>query len=222
MALSFGTLAGACGGSVAPRDDSADAATAVSATPDDGGAADLEGGATLLSSLDTPCGPAAVTGRQLLDQLLPQYSSPFAEEAPDGATVSTTVVTFGARYDGGAITCLLVTDNCGSGPGCARAIVPAYVELAVDVTFQTADGAFDDQFTGTAAWGGDSAEGVNILGYVPPTSLVGNLVPTGNPASVEFNLFVSRTGDGGVDRAVIGIAGSGGTQTAIGYGSFGD
>jgi hypothetical protein len=183
----------------------------------------LDGGGEPLSTLDTPCGDAGLTGRQLLAQLMPPYSAPFSEEAADGGDAGSTTVTFDIQYDAGAIACQSTTRNCTGPTGCAIPTDPFLVNLAVGVTFRTADGAFDEQFVGTASAGGNPVEGVNIVGYVAPSAHIGTFKPTGNPQTIEFNLFVSRERDGGVHTqgAVIGLADPSDMGADVGYGSFG-
>jgi hypothetical protein len=180
----------------------------------------IEDAGEILRDLDAPCGPNAITGRQILNQLALSYSDPFIY-GDDSDASPTTTATFTVAYDAGAITCILSSRSCSPGgkTGCGFSSDPADVDLAVNVTFQTSDGAFNEHLAATASWGGNSIEGVGILADVAPSAIVGTFAPTGNPQFVEFNLRVSMLEDGGVSAsgAIDGLVGS----NAVEYGSFG-
>jgi hypothetical protein len=207
----------ACGGATASSNPPSDTHQDASTDPT------LEDAGEPLSTLDTPCGDAGLTGRELLAQLTPPYTSPFSEESPDGGDAGSTTVTFDIHYTDGTITCAPTSHSCTGPTGCAIPSDPFLLNLAVGVTFRTADGAFNEHFPGTATYGGTPLESVDIVGYVAPSALAGTFKPTGNPKTIEFHLFVSRARDGGVEThgAVIGLPDPSGAGADVGYGSFG-
>jgi hypothetical protein len=198
----------ACGG-VASRAVGEDAAIPVETSATDAGAP--------LGSLDTPCGDAGLTGRQLLRQLQPAYTGAF--DYDDAGPTGTTNVTFAAQYDGGVVLCTPTTVSCQGGLGCGSVPYSAIVSLDVQISFQTADGAFNEHFAGTTAW--DGLDSINVNGNIPTSSHVGTFHPSVDPGSIEFNLFGATDRDGGSRTygAVLGLSPSGGAVAT--YGSFG-
>jgi hypothetical protein len=167
-----------CGGSVgsSPLDggeDSGDGSVASDAPPsmdstpatDSPAPAPAEAGPPL--SLSDVCdGVSGLTGQSVLDGLKPTYAATFSYQG--GASTALSITT---HYAGGPITCHTHTISTGGPPD-----TPAWVEVQMQMTFVTADGAFDESFSTPIG-----AHFTTTLGFnapVPASAIKGTYKPT--------------------------------------------
>ncbi|MCL2448052.1 MAG: hypothetical protein FWD17_03800 [Polyangiaceae bacterium] len=178
---------------------------------------------TTLPDLDTPCYGGA-TGQQLLDLVAPTYAAQFTPQgAPAGYTFSgslaPTALTLTFTYTGGPAQCdPPLPNDCDIGdPDAGVTSCPCRlgnVVLPFDVTFQTADGAFNEQFVVSASLKTDFGESViqwqatvpasQLHGTYPPIfspsetiGFEGTLEPTGYDEGIVFEQTDQASGGGG-------------------------
>lgn len=153
-----------------------------------------------LPGLDTPClgGP---TARDVLTLLEPSYSSTFTGEAPPAGYSSSvslvpTALTVTAKYSGGEITCTPGHCDCDAPPpgySCPPCTAPPTIHVALDVTFETADGAFAEQFTGIAYYIKLSGGLVDIFATEPTAQFKGTFPRILGPEE-DLSYLISLTG----------------------------
>ena len=151
--------------------------------------------------LDTPCYFGS-TGRELLAQVAPTYASTFRPSGPPSGyfdagytwsgSLTPTALALTFTYSGGPVECSpppppdcdppggdsgFTCSPCGLGTG--------ILSLPLDVTFQTADGAFDEQFVATATSYGPGFQ-VEWVGSLPATQLHGTYPPIFSPNETVY------------------------------------
>jgi hypothetical protein len=122
-------LAAACGGSA--RDDGSGGGGSGQ------GGSGADGAPYALQSLDEPCGPSGITARGVLDRTEREYMTSLKSLA-DGAMVG---LVLGIAYESGPLVCHPPYSTGETGPSLSE-----QVEVQVDFTFKTDDGAFSEQF----------------------------------------------------------------------------
>jgi hypothetical protein len=199
---------------------------------EDGGICVSPDAATLtLPDLDTPCYFGS-TGRELLAQVGSTYASTFRPSGPpsgyfDGGYVwsgslTPTALALTFTYSGGPVKCSPPPpQDCDPPPGADSGFTcspcglgTGIVSLPLDVTFKTADGAFDEQFVATATvyWPGGQVE---WQGSLPASQLHGTYPPIFSPN--ETVIFYGQLAgpsydNGSVDEMVWNkISGGGGS-----------
>jgi hypothetical protein len=143
---------------------------------------------TVLASLDTRCFDGG-TGRDVLSLLKPSYASVFKPSDgvnPIDAGVGPSALSISVKYAGGAITCHPLVCGCQDPlpniPSCPTyCLSPGAPWVSVDVamTFRTADGSFDEQFTATAVFSNPAAPDspdnwTNWSATIPGTAVMGH------------------------------------------------
>jgi hypothetical protein len=181
----------------------------------------VHGDATaVLASLDTPCF-GGETGRDVLSLLKPSYASVFKpgdRVNPIDAGVGPSALSIDVKYAGGTVTCHPMVCIC-QDQGCPFCWSP-WVSVDVTMTFRTADGSFDEQFTASAwssayrATGSQNGSGDNWNAAIPGTAVVGQYQFTlGTAAQTKLAFmgeFNGTTATGQVSEMNATVSGGGG------------
>ncbi|HEX8796744.1 MAG TPA: hypothetical protein VF765_37590 [Polyangiaceae bacterium] len=187
--------------------------------PDDGGICVSPNSPTItLPDLDTPCYFGA-TARQLLAQVASPYASQFNPNgAPQGYTwsgsLTPSALTLTLAYSGAPVLCNppRPPDCDPPGPCSPCGVGTGIVSVPLDVTFTTADGAFDERFDGIATYvpGGH----VEWQASLPASQIHGTYPPMFSPS--ETFMFDGAVGgatwdEGAVSECTSHICGGGGS-----------
>ncbi len=140
-----------------------------------------------LPDLDTKCfdGP---TGRQVLALLAPSYASTFVPSGPPyGRTwtgsLTPSPLTITVAYTAGTITCKPYPPDCDLNPPevttcpCPEGGAYGSFDIELAVTFQTADGSFDEQLSATASVSTFTPESVTWVATLPVADLHAPIPP---------------------------------------------
>jgi hypothetical protein len=119
-----------------------------------------------LSLTDVCDGVAGLTGQSVLDGLQPTYAATFTYQG--GASTALTITT---RYAGGPITCHPALISMGGPPD-----TPAWVEVQMQITFATANGAFNESFSTPVDWHFTTTRDFDAP--VPASAIKGTYKPT--------------------------------------------
>lgn len=171
--------------------------SATSGSSGNGTSLDGSDGTYVLASLDDECGgKGGPTGRQVVDPVGPAYAgtyTPPSDRTPPapawkGPTAASPVA-MSAAYAGGKITCRpkQVVD-CPPGAPCA-APQPASVSVEIAIALKTADGVFDEHFTGTAT--SPNGDGRVLWRADLPATKIGGTYPISAGTKDEVHLAFS-------------------------------
>jgi hypothetical protein len=155
IGISLAALTGACHG-------------AASTGASTGAGAGTPGGPYQLKTLDQSC--FGITGNQALANASPSYSATFTYGTAEPNAGTTTALTLGVQYAGGAITCNPPRESGPSGPSIAP-----HVTVDVTATFKTADGAFNETLGATLD--AFASNGAELSATIPKESLAGTYNP---------------------------------------------
>jgi len=169
-----------------------------------------------LASLDTSCG--SITPNQLIALVQSSYTSTYTPGTTAAGYTSknpttASALTVGATYTNGALTCTPGVCACDPPGPCDPCNAPPTISVGLAVTFKTADGVFNEQFTAAAtAFSGDAR--VEWQGTVLAPDIKGTFVPTYDPSEqVLFEgQFQGTSTSGIVDELVPNKISAGGGQ----------
>jgi hypothetical protein len=124
-----------------------------------------------LTSLDDPCGPSKLTGKQLLTRVASPYSTVLGP--PPNKTGATTPLTIDVAYNGGPIRC---EPPFEPPPGSNAPSRPEVLHVEVTIIFKSEDGAFDETFD-TEVSGFPEGTGVDFSHAIAADQLKGSFDP---------------------------------------------
>ncbi len=136
-----------------------------------------------LASLDDTCdGVATLTGRSLVRLLAVKYDATYTPR-----TGAATPLEMKVKYEGGAIVCFPHFKSNGGAPD-----MPARIELAIRVDFETDDGTFKEDFDGkiTSRFGGTT---LDLSASLPIARVKGRYVATPMPGFDKIDLGIGGT-----------------------------
>lgn len=145
-----------------------------------------------LGSLNESCGDnsqtgadVGVTGNDLLAQIQAPYSVTFGLDK-----LALTTLTLGAAYNGGEIICYPAQNP---PPGSLAPNVPAHIEMEVELTFVTADGAFNERVPALLSGSVNTPAGFEAS--MRASEVQGTYVPNvGTPQIVQLSFSGRFTG----------------------------
>jgi len=171
---------------------------------------------TTLASLDSPCG--SITPNQLIALVQSSYAATYTPgTTATGYTsknpTTASALTVGAAYTNGALTCTPGACPCDPPGPCGSCNAPPTLSVGLAVTFKTADGVFNEQFTAAARASSGEAR-VEWQGTVLAPDIKGTFVPTYDPnEQVIFEgQFQGTSTTGIVDEVVPNKISAGGGQ----------